>query len=153
MNENIFNQINEDIKSAMLERDKVKLESLRGAKKEFLEAKTAKGGDGTLSDEKAIQIIQKMIKQRKDAADIFQTQNREELAENELAEAAILENYLPAQMSVEELTAYITATVKKLGANGMQDMGKIMGVASKELAGRSDGKSISNVVRQVLSNL
>ncbi len=153
MNENIFNQINEDIKSAMLERDKVKLESLRGAKKEFLEAKTAKGGDGTLSDEKAIQIIQKMIKQRKDAADIFKTQNREELAENELAEAAILENYLPAQMSVEELTAYITATVKKLGANGMQDMGKIMGVASKELAGRSDGKSISNVVRQVLSNL
>lgn len=147
----LFDQISEDIKQAMLAKDKVRLEALRGVKKEFLEAKTAKGNDGELSDEQAIKIIQKMCKQRKDSADIFTQQNRADLAENELAELAVIEKYLPKQMSDEELTAEVKTIIAEVGATSAKEMGKVMGVASKKLAGRADGKAISEKVKSLLA--
>ena len=150
MNE-LFDQISADIKTAMLAREKVTLEALRGIKKEFIEAKTAKGSDGNLSDEAAIKILQKMQKQRKESAQIYKEQNRPELAENEMAEAAVIERYLPAQMSDAELEATIAAIITQVGANGPQDMGKIMGVATKQLAGKTEGRLISEKVKALLN--
>lgn len=147
----LFDQISEDIKKAMLAKDKVRLEALRGVKKEFLEAKTAKGGDGTLSDEVAVKILQKMVKQRKDSAQIFTEQNRAELAQTELAEVAVIEEYLPAQMSDAELETAVSAIIAQVGAAGPQDMGKVMGVASKQLAGKTEGRLISEKVKALLS--
>lgn len=115
---NLFDQISEDIKKAMLARDKVRLEALRGAKKEFLEAKTAPGANGELSDENATKIIVKMVKQRKESARIYTENNRPELAEGELAEAAVLEEYLPKQLTAEELEAELKAIVAEVGAAG-----------------------------------
>lgn len=152
MNE-LFDKISNDIKTAMLSRDKVALEALRGVKKEFIEAKTAKGGDGNLADEVAVKILQKMVKQRKESATIFAEQNRPELAENELAEAAVIEKYLPAQLSDEELSAIVSALISELGATGPQDMGKVMGAASKKLAGKAEGRVISDKVKQLLAAL
>ena len=149
--EKLFEQISADIKTAMLAREKVTLETLRGIKKEFLEAKTAKGGDGTLPDEAALKIIQKLLKQRKESAQIFIEQNRKDLADNELAEAAVLERYLPAQMSDEELTAAVSAVIAQVGATSLQDLGKVMGIASKQLAGKTEGRAISEKVKQLLS--
>ncbi|MBP6260381.1 MAG: GatB/YqeY domain-containing protein [Paludibacter sp.] len=150
MNE-LFDQISADIKTAMLAREKVTLEALRGIKKEFIEAKTAKGSDGNLSDEAAIKILQKMQKQRKESAQIYKEQNRPELAENEMAEAAVIERYLPAQMSDAELEATIAAIIAQVGANGPQDMGKVMGVATKQLAGKTEGRLISEKVKALLN--
>lgn len=150
MNE-LFDQISADIKTAMLAREKVTLEALRGIKKEFIEAKTAKGSDGNLSDEAAIKILQKMQKQRKESAQIYKEQNRPELAENELAEAAVIERYLPAQMSDAELEATIAAIIAQVGGNGPQDMGKVMGVATKQLAGKTEGRLISEKVKALLN--
>lgn len=150
---NLFDQVSEDIKKAMLARQKVRLEALRGAKKEFLEAKTAKGANGELSDDMAMKIIVKMVKQRKESARIFEENNRAELAENELAEAAVLEEYLPKQLSAEELEAEIRAIMAQVGAAGPKDMGKVMGVASKALAGRAEGRMISETVKNLLNNL
>ncbi len=152
MNE-LFDKISADIKTAMLAREKVTLEALRGVKKEFLEAKTAKGSDGNLPDDIAIKILQKMVKQRKESAQIFTEQSRPELAENELAEAAVIEKYLPAQMTDEELTAAVAAVIAQVGATGPQDMGKVMGVASKQLAGKTEGKLISEKVKALLAKL
>lgn len=135
----------------MLAREKVTLEALRGIKKEFLEAKTAKGGDGNLSDEAAIKILQKMQKQRKESAQIYKEQNRPELAENELAEAAVIERYLPAQMSDADLESAVAAIIAQVGANGPQDMGKVMGVATKQLAGKTEGRLISEKVKALLN--
>ena len=149
--EKLFEQISADIKTAMLAREKVTLETLRGIKKEFLEAKTAKGGDGTLPDEAALKIIQKLLKQRKESAQIFIEQNRKDLADNELAEAAVLERYLPAQMSDEELTAAVSAVIAQVGATSLQDLGKVMGIASKQLSGKAEGRAISEKVKQLLS--
>jgi len=149
--ENLFNQISEDIKKAMLAREKVALEALRGVKKEFLEAKTAKGGDGTLPDEVAVKILQKMVKQRKESAAIFTQQNRPDLAENEIAEVAVIEKYLPAQMSDEELEKNVAEIIAQVGATGPQDMGKVMGVASKQLAGKAEGRLISEKVKLLLN--
>lgn len=148
---NLFDTISNDIKSAMLARDKVRLETLRGVKKEFLEAKTAKGGDGELSDEAAMKILVKMHKQRKESASIFTEQNRQDLADNELAEAAVIEEYLPKQMSEEELTEALKAIIAQVGAQSAKDMGKVMGVATKQLAGKADGKAISAKVRELLA--
>lgn len=148
---NLFDQISEDIKKAMLAREKVRLEALRGIKKEFLEAKTAKGAGGELSDEKAISILVKMVKQRKESAKIYQDNKRPELAENELAEAAVIEEYLPAQLSDEELTAEIEKIIARTGAQGPQDMGKVMGVATKALAGKAEGRAISAKVKELLN--
>lgn len=147
----LFDRISEDIKKAMLARDAQRLDSLRGVKKEFLEAKTAKGSDGTLSDEKAVQILAKMIKQRKESAEIYQQQNRPELAENELAQAAIIEEYMPKQLTDEELTARLTEIIARVGATSPKEMGKVMGVASKELAGQAEGRAISAKVKELLS--
>ena len=148
---NLFDTISGDIKAAMLARDKVRLETLRGVKKEFLEAKTAKGGDGELSDDAAMKILVKMHKQRKESAAIFSRQNRQDLAENELAEAAIIEEYLPKQMSEEELTAALKEIIAQTGASSAKDMGKVMGVATKQLAGKAEGKAISAKVKELLA--
>ena len=151
MEEKLFDQISADIKAAMLARDKVTLEALRGIKKEFLEAKTAKGGDGTLHDDQGVKIMQKMVKQRKETALIYREQNRSELAENELAEAAVIEKYLPQQMSDAELETAVTAIIAQVGATGAQDMGKVMGVATKQLAGKTEGRLISEKVKALLN--
>lgn len=147
----LFSQISEDIKKAMLARDKVRLEALRGAKKEFLEAKTAKGANGELTDDKATAIIMKMVKQRKESAKIYTENNRPELAEGELAEAAVLEEYLPKQLSDEELTAALKAIIAETGASSMKEMGKVMGIASKRLAGQADGRTINAKVKELLA--
>ena len=148
---NLFDKVSEDIRKAMLAREKVRLEALRGAKKEFIEAKTAKGANGELSDENAIKILVKMVKQRKESARIYQENNRQELADNELAEAAVLEEYLPGQLSPEELDAELRAIMAETGATGPRDMGKVMGLASKRLAGRADGRAISEAVKKLLN--
>lgn len=148
---NLFDQVSNDIKSAMLAKDKVRLEALRGIKKEFLEAKTAKGADGELLDETAMKILAKMVKQRKESAQIYSEQNRPDLAEPELAEAAVIESYLPKQMTDEELTEALKAIIAQVGATKPQEMGKVMGVASKQLAGRADGRAISAKVKELLS--
>ena len=147
----LFDQISEDIKKAMLAKDKVALDALRGIKKEFLEAKTAKGGDGELHDDKALQILQKMVKQRKESAQMFLDANRPELADDELAQCKIIERYLPAMMTEEELTAALTEIIAQVGATSPQDMGKVMGVATKQLAGRAEGKAINLKVRELLA--
>ena len=149
---NLFDQISEDIKKAMLAKDKVQLDALRGVKKEFLEAKTAKGGNGELSDEQAIKILQKMVKQRKDAAEMYVNAGRPELSEKELAETRIIESYLPAQMSEEELTAAIQAVITEVGATGPQDMGKVMGAANKALSGKAEGRVIAQKVKELLAH-
>ena len=146
----LFDTISKDIQAAMLAKDKIRLEALRGAKKEFLEAKTAKGADGELSDETAVKILQKMVKQRKDSAIIYKEQNRPELAENELAEVEVLENYLPKQLSSEELEAAIREIIAKVGATSIKDMGKVMGTATQALAGKAEGRLISEKVKQLL---
>ncbi|MDR1937202.1 MAG: GatB/YqeY domain-containing protein [Tannerellaceae bacterium] len=147
---NLFDQVSEDIKAAMLAKDKIRLQALRGIKKEFLEAKTAKGGDGELSDETAVRILQKMIKQRKESAEIYSTQGRPDLAEGELAEVAAIEGYLPKQMSPGELEEAIKAILAQVGAGGPKDMGKVMGAANKALAGKAEGRAISEVVKRLL---
>ena len=147
----LFDKVSGDIRTAMLARDKVALAALRGIKKEFLDAKTAKGSDGTLADELAIKIMVKMVKQRKESAQIYAEQSRPELAENELAEAAIIEKYLPAQMTDAELELAVAAVIKQLGATGPQDLGKVMGVASKQLAGKTEGRLISEKVKALLA--
>ena len=149
----LFEQISEDIKKAMLARNQMELNALRGVKKEFLEAKTAKGGSGELTDDAAIKILQKMAKQGKDAATIFAEQNREDLAQEYLAQVAVYERYLPKQMSEDELDAVIRAIVEQVGATSPKDMGKVMGVASKQLSGKAEGRAISDKVKQILASL
>ena len=148
---NLFDKVSGDIKTAMLARDKVRLEALRGIKKEFLEAETAKGGDGELSDDAALKILAKMVKQRKESASIYTEQNREDLAGEELAQAAIIEEYLPKQLSEEGLTAALKEIIARVGATSAKEMGKVMGTASKELAGKAEGKAISAKVRELLA--
>lgn len=148
---NLFDRVSEDIKKAMLARDTQALEALRGIKKEFLEAKTAKGSDGDLSDEKAVSILAKMIKQRKESADIYNQQNRPELAVTELAQAEVISRYMPAALSDEELTEKLREIIARVGATSAKEMGKVMGVASKELAGRAEGKAISAKVKELLA--
>ena len=150
---NLFDTVSEDIKKAMLARDKVRLEALRGIKKEFLEAKTAPGAGGELTEETAVRILTKMVKQRKESAAIYMTNNRQELADNELAEAKVIEEYLPAQLTDEELTAAIREIIAETGAFSPKEMGKVMGVASKRLAGKAEGKAISAKVKEMLAAL
>lgn len=146
----LFETINAAIKSAMLARETVRLQALRGIKKEFLEAKTAPGSDGNLSDETATKILVKMAKQRRESARIYQEQNRPELAETELAEVAVIEEYLPKALTEEELTAELEKIIAQVGAAGPQDMGRVMGTATKALAGRADGCAISAKVKELL---
>lgn len=148
---NLFDQVSEDIKKAMLAKDRVALDALRGIKKEFLEAKTAKGGDGELHDDAALKILQKMVKQRKESAEMYVNANRQDLADAELAQVKIIEQYLPAQMSEEEIVAVLETIIAQVGAAGPSDMGKVMGVATKQLAGKAEGKVISMKVKELLN--
>ncbi|SHI30259.1 hypothetical protein SAMN05444280_10116 [Tangfeifania diversioriginum] len=146
----LFDQINNDMKEAMKARDKVKLEALRNIKKVMLEARAAKGAGSELSEEESLKIISKLAKQGADSAEIYKQQNREDLAEQEMAQVKVFENYLPAKMSDEELTAAVKGIIEKTGASSMKDMGKVMGLASKELAGKADGKEIAAKVKMLL---
>ena len=147
----LFDQISEDIKTAMKAKDKVALETLRNIKKVFLEAKTAPGANDTLTDDATIKIIQKLTKQGKDAAEIYRAQGREDLAEAELAQVKVMEVYLPKQLSAEELEAALKAIIAEVGAAGPSDMGKVMGVATKKLAGLAEGRAISAKVKELLA--
>lgn len=148
----LFDQISNDIKEAMKAKDKIRLETLRNVKKVFLEAKTAPGANDTLSDETALKLIQKLAKQGKDAAEIYRNQGREDLAGDELAQVAVLEGYMPKQLSEEELTSALKTIIAAVGATGPQDMGKVMGSATKQLAGKADGRAISAKVKELLQN-
>jgi len=147
----LFDQINEDIKKAMLAKEKDKLEALRAVKAAFLVAKTEKGAAETLSSDMELKIIQKLIKQRKESAEIYLTQNRKDLYDKEILEASVIEQYLPKQMSADEIKAVLTQIIEKVGAKAPSDMGKVMGVASKELAGKADGKLIAETVKLLLA--
>ena len=144
-------QVMTELKAAMKAKDSVALESLRAIKSAILLAQTESGGGGELSEEAEIKLLQKLVKQRKDSAALFTDQGRADLAEPELAQAAVIEKFLPEQLSEEEITAVVQATIEKVGASGMQDMGKVMGMVSKELAGKADGKTISGIVKSLLS--
>lgn len=147
----LFDTISADIKAAMLAKDRVRLEALRGIKKEFLEAKTAKGSDGTLTDEAATRVLVKMAKQRRESAAIYTEQNRPDLAEGELAEVAVIEEYLPKPLTDEELTAALERIIAETGADSPAQMGRVMGVATKALAGRADGRTIQAKVKELLN--
>ncbi|MCB0754452.1 MAG: GatB/YqeY domain-containing protein [Flavobacteriales bacterium] len=146
----LTDQINNDLKTAMKAKDTTTLTALRAIKSQLLLAATEKGG-GETSDEAGIKMLQKLVKQRKESAELYKNQGREDLAEAELAEAAIIERYLPKQLTEDELKPIIQAIIDRVGASGMQDMGKVMGAASQELAGKADGKTISTVVKGLLS--
>ena len=147
----LYTQVESGIKAAMLAKDRLRLQALRGIKKEFLEAKTAPGSNGELSDEAAMKILVKMAKQRRESAKIYTEQNRPELAETELAETAGIEEFLPKALSPEELEAEIRKIIEQVGAKSPAEIGKVMGVATKALAGRADGRAISQMAKQLLS--
>ncbi len=147
----LFDKVSEDIKNAMKAKDKVALETLRNIKKYFIEAKTAPGANDTLADADAQKIIQKLTKQGKDAAEVYTQQGRSDLAEAELAQVKIMETYLPRQMTPEELEAALKEIIAETGATDGKDMGKVMGVASRKLAGRAEGRAISAKVKELLS--
>lgn len=147
---NLFDQVSEDIKNAMKAKDKVALETLRNVKKYLIEAKTAPGANDEVSDEAALKIIQKLVKQGKDAAEIYEQQNRPDLAEAELAQVKVMEAYLPKQMSPDELEAALKEIIAETGATSGKDMGKVMGIASKKLAGLAEGRAISAKVKELL---
>ena len=145
-------QVMDKMKEAMKAKDTIALQALRAVKSAFLLAKTETGVQEELTEEQEIKIIQKQVKQRKDSAAIFIEQNRNDLAEPELAELAVLEQFLPASLSEEKIEEVVIATIAKTGASGMKDMGKVMGMVSKELAGKADGKTISTLVKKNLMN-
>jgi len=145
-------KINQDIKDAMRAKEKETLESLRAIKAAILLAKTQKGASESLTEDSEMKLLQKLVKQRKDSAQIYKEQKRDDLAEKELAEADIIEKYLPEQMSDEELSAKIKEIIDQIGAKSMADMGKVMGMASKLLAGKADGKAIADKVKALLSS-
>ncbi len=147
----LFERVSEDIKNAMKAKDKVALETLRNVKKVFLEAKTAAGANDALADADALKIMQKLVKQGKDSAAIYVQQGRQDLADTELAQVAVIEKYLPKQMSAEELEAELKQIIAQVGAAGPKDMGKVMGVASKALAEKAEGRAISEAVKKLLN--
>ena len=147
----LFERVSEDIKNAMKAKDKVALETLRNVKKVFLEAKTAPGANDTLADADALKLLQKLVKQGKDSAAIYVGQGRQDLADAELAQVAVLEKYLPKQMSAEEVETELKKIIAEVGATTAKDMGKVMGVASKALAGKAEGRAISEAVKRLLA--
>lgn len=147
----LFDVISNDIKDAMKARDKVKLETLRNVKKYFLEAKTAPGADDTLTNEAALKIMQKLVKQGKDSAAVYESQGRADLAEAERAQVAVIESYLPRPMNTEELESALRAIIAETGAVGFKDMGRVMGIAAKRLAGKAEGRAISAKVKELLA--
>jgi uncharacterized protein YqeY len=147
----LFDDISEGIKEAMKAKDAVRRDTLRNVKKVFLEAKTAPGANDELSDADALKILQKLAKQGRESAEIFTQQGRADLAENELAQVRVLEEYLPKQLSEAELESALRAIITQLGVTEPREMGKVMGVATKQLAGKADGKAISAMVKKILS--
>ena len=147
----LFDQISEDIKSAMKARDKVRLETLRNIKKVFLEARTAPGANDTLADADALKFISKLAKQGKETATTYTQAGRQDLADAELAQVEVLESYLPKQLSQEEIEAEVKKIIAEAGATSMKEMGKVMGTASKQLAGKADGRVISEIVKKLLA--
>ncbi len=145
-------QVMVEMKAAMKAKDTVALESLRAIKSAILLAKTDKGSGGELSEDDEIKLVQKLVKQRKDSATIFTEQGREDLAAPELAQVAVIEKFLPEQLTEEEIEKIVVQTIDSVGASGMQDMGKVMGMVSKQLAGQADGKTISSIVKAKLSS-
>ncbi|MFO7938878.1 MAG: GatB/YqeY domain-containing protein [Bacteroidales bacterium] len=145
-------RIQEDLKTAMKAKDKESLEALRAIKGALLLAKTEEGARDSLTEDQELKLLQKLHKQRKDSALLYEEQNRKDLAEKELAEAQIIERYLPEQMSEEDLEAYLKNLIETMGATSMKDMGKVMGAASKELAGKAEGKIISAKVKTLLNS-
>lgn len=146
----LVNQVNGDIKAAMLAKEKEKLEALRAVKSALLLAGTEKGADGSVSDDAALKVIQKLVKQRKDAAAIYTEQGRDDLAQPELMQAEVIGQYLPEQMSEEEVKTIIQQIIEKTGASAPSDMGKVMGPAMGQLQGKADGKLISSIVKELL---
>jgi uncharacterized protein YqeY len=147
----LFDQVSKDIVSAMKAQDKVRLAALRNVKKFFIEAKTAPGANNQVPDDVALKIIQKLAKQGKDSAQIYAEQNRQDLADEELAQVKAIEDYLPKQMTPEELESALKQIIVQTGATDSKDMGKVMGVATKQLAGKAEGKEISSAVRRLLA--
>jgi len=143
--------INNDLKTAMKNKEKEKLEALRAIKTAFLLAKTAEGASEEITEDEEIKIVQKLVKQRKDSAEQYQSQNRSDLADKELFEANVISEYLPKQMSPEELETAIKEIIASSGASSMKEMGKVMGIASKQLAGKADGKDIAAKVKALLA--
>ena len=146
----IFDQISEDIKAAMKNREKEKLEALRNIKKVMLEAKTSKGAGAELTDDESLKIIAKLAKQGTDSAQIYQQQGRTDLYDQEMMQVKVFESYLPEKITGEKLVGIIKDIITETGASTMKDMGKVMGIASKKLAGQAEGKDISDVVKRLL---
>lgn len=147
----LFDKVSEDIKTAMKARDKVRLETLRNIKKVFLEAKTAPGANDTLTDDAALKIIQKLAKQGKETAKTYIDNGRQDLADDELAQVAVLEEYLPKPLTEAEIEATVKEIIAQVGATSMKEMGKVMGIASKQMAGKAEGGVISGIVRRLLA--
>ncbi len=148
----LFDKISEDIKAAMLARQQDKLEALRSIKAAFLVARTSTGATAVLSDDEEMKIIQKLVKQRKDSADIYKAQNRDDLYTKEVFEVEVISQYLPKQMDESEVAEIIKGIIANVGAKAPSDMGKVMGIASKQFAGKADNKVVSDIVKRLLSN-
>ncbi|MGF7076471.1 GatB/YqeY domain-containing protein [Mucilaginibacter sp. 3215] len=146
----LITQIDQDIKLAMLAKQADRLQGLRAIKSALLLAKTEKGAADELTEEAEVKVLQKLVKQRKESADIYKEQNRDDLYQVEIAEMLVIEEYLPQQMSKFEIEGYLEELIGRIGATSVKDMGRVMGMASKELAGKADGKTISEVVKQLL---
>ena len=147
----LLNSLTDELKAAMRAKDSLKLEALRAIKSAVLLVKTATAGDVDLTEEEEIKLLQKLVKQRKDSAVIFKEQNRDDLALPEEAQAEVIAQFLPEQLSQQEIEQIVEEIIAKTGAQGMKDMGKVMGMASKEMAGKADGKTISTIVKQKLN--
>lgn len=147
----LYDQVSNDIKEAMKARDKVRLETLRNIKKVFIEAKTAPGANDTLEDAAAMKILAKLAKQGKESAETFKQQNRKDLAEAELSQVKVIEEYLPKPLTEEEIETQVKEIIAQTGASSIKEMGKVMGAASKKMAGKADGKIISDIVKKLLA--
>lgn len=148
---NLFETIDQEIKAAMMAKNKIKLETLRSVKTAFMETTTAKGAEHTLTEDQVTVILQRMVKQRKDSADIFAAQNRSELAAKELEEVEVLQNYLPTPYTQEELERAIGEIIVRAGSSSLKDLGKVIGAATKHLGGRAEGRVIADTVKKLLS--
>tara|TARA_B100001057_G_C22542548_1_gene830207 strand:- start:84 stop:536 length:453 start_codon:yes stop_codon:yes gene_type:complete len=147
----ILKNLNDELKAAMRAKDSIKLEALRAIKSEVLLAQTSSGGGALLSEDQEIKLLQKLVKQRKDSSAIYRDQNREDLASLEEDQAAVIVTFLPEQLTTEEIEKIAASIILKIGAEGMKDMGKVMGMATKEISGKADGKTISTIVKKKLS--
>ena len=147
----LFEQVSSDIVQAMKAKDKVRLEALRNIKKVFIEAKTAPNANDTLEDATALKLLQKLAKQGRDSASLYTQQNRADLAEAEMAQVNVIESYLPKALSTEEIEAAVKAIIAETGAQSIKEMGKVMGMASKQLAGQASGSAISEAVKRLLA--